>query len=99
METKKSNAEHIRPILQAMERSIDTARRNRVKQPTMMPPSSPIGTQPSPATSIPTSSPGPSFGTTPAASETAGRLKARPKRLDSPFVTPLVPAPYRSQAG
>ena len=37
MDNSKSVADRIRPILQAMERSIDSARRIRVKEPAVAP--------------------------------------------------------------
>jgi hypothetical protein len=86
MDTHKSAADRIRPILQAMENSINTARRTRVKEPVSPAPATPAaplrGTQPPPGSST-----------------SPQRLKARPKRLESPFINkPFDQAPYRSQA-
>ena len=68
MDTHHTAADRIRPILRAMERSIDSARRNRVhgqgevRQPALPPPMAAV-----PAT--------------PGHTADAPRLKARPKRL------------------
>jgi hypothetical protein len=78
MDKSKPVADRVRPILEAMERSIDLARRRRLERsdcpaepqrPTAAPPS-PTGSPPPP----PPSQPG---ETDPAAPQ---RLKARPKR-------------------
>jgi len=96
MDNSKSVADRIRPILQAMERSIDSARRSRVKDPVHPPAAQPaVGLRPpSPQTS---NLPVPPKDASPI-TDGGQRLKARPKRLGSPFISPFDPPTYRSQA-
>ena len=87
--------ERMRTILQAMERSIDAARRSRMKLPgEEMEPTFQPKPAPAPATSrsVPPDYPLPNQVAAP-------RLKARPKRLDVPFIDPFQQPSYRSQTG
>jgi hypothetical protein len=67
MSASKTTADRIRPILQAMERSIESARRRRLNQDEELPP--PPSAQPPPAP--------------PVNGADSGRRKARPKRPTS----------------
>jgi hypothetical protein len=115
MDNHKSAAERIRPILQAMERSIDSVRRSRVKDPMAAVGGSPIiASIPAPAAPAPAhpvsqsvaASPAPlaaplavGGGLQPPADPAAPvRLKARPKRIGSPFLSPFAQPALRSQA-
>jgi hypothetical protein len=101
MDNHRSVADRMRPILQAMERSIDSARRSRVKDPVPPKASSPevrVAVSPLP---LPAATPPPSPTPLALPSENvsaAGRLKAKPKRLNSPFLSPFDRPVYRSQA-
>lgn len=87
MDTQKNAADRMRPILQAMERSIDQARRNRVKLP-----------EPAAVAALPAS---PVIQPTLESydDDATPRLKARPKRLPSPFLDGHKQPDYHSQAG
>lgn len=95
MNNSRKCPERMRTILQAMERSIEAARRSRMNlpdhEPSMTRPASP----PKPAP----------FGQPPAQECTTAppgelpRLKARPKRLDTPLINPFQQPTYRSQTG
>jgi len=95
MDNKKNCAERMRPILQAMERSIDQARRARTN-------SNPANDSPlrNSLAASPLFTPSPL--TTPTTTQMdAGppRLKARPKPLNPPILNAFQQSPYRSQAG
>lgn len=104
MNSKRNCAERMRPILQAMERSIEELRRKRTHQPE---PNTPPALTPKPVSAPVT--PTPSFATPMNDAPTpkrdgdyehpAQRLKAKPKRMDSSFSKPFAPMPYRSQTG
>lgn len=87
MDNHRTCAERIRPILQAMERSIDAARRGRVKEPMeaghapRMQPVARQELQPNPAIA-------PAHNT----AGQSGRLKAKPKRIDSSFGSSFQPS-------
>lgn len=84
MEQSRSTADRIRPILKAMERSIESARRNRLHDPSM--PSGNHATE-QPLDQNPDAGVAPLEGT---------RQKARPKR---PSITPRYDEPeYRAEA-
>jgi len=85
MDNHKPAAERIRPILEAMERSIDSARRSRMHEPTG---ASVPQLQQAPVQRI----------TPPPTSEPGQRLKARPKRLAGPLGSAFDQPTYRSQA-
>jgi hypothetical protein len=68
MDKSRAAAERVRPILQAMERSIDSARRKRLHNPT--------DADADPAPPVQHSAPSPN-------GESAPRMKARPKRPSS----------------
>ena len=103
MTPHRSTADRIRPILQAMEESIKSARRNRVKTPpplaanpqntmgitNVVKPMTPPHTQQSPAIQI----------NREPVSDGPQRLKAKPKRVGSPFASPFEQPNYRSQTG
>jgi hypothetical protein len=92
MDLHKSTADRIRPILQAMDRTIDTLRRSRTN---VVPTPAPISPAPSASKPTPTTAP---VAPAAMAPESSPRLKARPKRLDSPFMNSFGQPPYRSQA-
>lgn len=79
MESSRNNADRVRPILAAMERSIEAARRKRTNGPGEQPAPAPRS---QPARSVPDAE----APTSPSASENNGekpdfaRMKARPKR-------------------
>jgi hypothetical protein len=109
MDTPKSAAERIRPILQAMERSIDSARRHRTHKPGTpgIPgnpgavPSHVSGLASNPAMTQPTvgKSEPRQAGENPADPSAApARLKAKPKRFGT-FASPYDQPAYRSQTG
>jgi hypothetical protein len=104
----RSTADRIRPILQAMEESIKSARRNRVKTP------APLTTSPQitqnthhpmgmsnvvkPMAPPHSQSPAIQINREPV-SDGPQRLKAKPKRVGSPFPSPFEQPNYRSQTG
>ena len=77
MDTSRSAADRVRPVLEAMERSIDAARRRRTQRETQTTPSTPTAAPPASAPSNPT----PSTSTN--GSDEQPRLKARPKRAST----------------
>jgi hypothetical protein len=95
MNNNRKCPERMRTILQAMERSIDAARRSRMK----ISPAEPLMPSP-PPTARPIT-----FGQTVAQElmrgpeQEAPRLKARPKRLDAPLMNPFQQPSYRPEAG
>lgn len=110
MDRTRITANRVRPILQAMERSIDSARRRRTTIDTPQsaaPAPRPTFSAPSPLPSqLPTRQPTSSYSSTPSpqppSSSTPGlssdnppRLKAKPKRFDGPSPE----ASHRRQAG
>ncbi|MCI0365264.1 MAG: hypothetical protein L0219_15440 [Phycisphaerales bacterium] len=116
MDNQRSASERVRPILQAMERSIESARRSRVKQPAA--PTTPAAA--TPAANGPTAAANAPIAKTNGeipndaqtrfpicaaltgigqASDGPQRLKARPKRLASPFASPVAQPTFRSQVG
>jgi hypothetical protein len=75
MDKSKAKLERVRPILQAMERSIDAARRRRTAD------NEPLGEDP--VATTPAETPAPPRvepGSGPVDAETATRMRARPKR-------------------
>ena len=102
MTPQRSAADRIRPILQAMEESIKSARRNRVKAPApsqALSHNSPMISQhfkPTPPANPSPVSLQPSQVITP---DNPQRLKAKPKRVGSPFPSPFEQGIYRSQTG
>ena len=95
MDTPRPAAERVRHILQAMERSIDSARRQRLHTsgvPTPPPTPTPSNqtTFPRPASTLIQQSNAESGSSTP-------RLKARPKRTEG-FVSPFDQPVYRSKS-
>jgi hypothetical protein len=93
MDTQKPVAERMRPILQAMERSIDSARRARVKSP------EPAAAKPQPPTNEHVPAPPYRPELSEPVEESLPRLKARPKHFPSPFFAPQKHGDYRSRAG
>jgi hypothetical protein len=110
MDTRKPTSERIRPILEAMERSIDRARRQRTGSSPQQPdqsqrPSPPVSgysssQQPAPQVNpvryaAPSAAnPGPSDSQVPRSPD-GTPLKARPKRPQNVYPPPLS-SPYRS---
>lgn len=94
MQQHKSAADRIRPILQTMDRTIDALRRTRthVAPAPIIAPAGPAATMipavPAPAVIRP------AIPVAPAST----RLKARPKRSESPFLGTFGQDQYRSQA-
>jgi hypothetical protein len=107
MDTRKECAERMRPILRAMEQSIDAARRQRTQGNSQATPRGMTRNAPSPTSNpTPTPTPAPACGplrpagpAAPGESSDAGRLKARPKRYDgtSPYAA-FDSMTYRSKA-
>ncbi len=97
MESKKTCSERMRPILQAMERSIDSARSQRVGFPTVAGnPARVESPRPTLSNLTPVQNPiNPQVADDP----DTPRLKARPKPLNSPLVNPFERSAYRSQVG
>lgn len=99
MEPKRNCTERMRQILQAMERSIDAARKSRTGQNTA--PAAPPRYEP-PRPAFASASPAIPFAAVPAtapADQSPPRLKARPKRFDTPLVNPFEKLSYRTQTG
>ena len=95
MDPKRNCSERMRPILQAMERSIENARRNRTNQPAEPPrPQTVVPRIASPFVPAPTV---PSTSVS-ATEHPAQRLKARPKRLENPALNSFEQMTYRSRA-
>ena len=94
MDTPRPAAERVRHILQAMERSIDSARRQRLH--TSSPAPQPFSAAPPPQAVFPR--PAASLPQQPSQNGATQRLKARPKRADT-FASPFDQPIYRSQAG
>lgn len=92
MESSRKNADRVRPILAAMERSIDAARRKRTNVPGAAPaqPVRPSQEAPQPR---PNSRPSPPMSENSEDKPDFARMKARPKR--SPHLNDHTP-PYRS---
>jgi hypothetical protein len=95
MDQHKTAADRIRPILQTMDRTIDALRRTR----THVAPA-PIAAPAGPAAALIPRTAAPSVirPATPPAAPTSTRLKARPKRIDSPYLGTFGQDHYRSQA-
>lgn len=103
MDTSRSAVERIRPILQAMERSIDSARRQRTQSPgisgtALSRPSATASAQGLTQATVGQAIPQPQPAAALAASSATGRLKAKPKRLGT-FASPYEQPVYRSQTG
>ena len=94
MNSNRKCSERMRTILQAMERSIDAARRSRMKIPAVETPHQPQVAA-KPATFGQPAAP----GFTLAQPSEMPRLKARPKRSEGPMMTSFQPHTYGSQAG
>ena len=85
MDKSRPATERVRPILQAMERSIDAARRRRLNHGDAASPVHGVSEIPRQEEQLPTN-------------ENTGRLKARPKRV-SPFPAYDDESQVRSRAG
>jgi hypothetical protein len=94
MDTPRPAAERVRHILQAMERSIDTARRQRLH--TSGSPAQPVAIAPATQTVFPR--PASTLAQPSAPNADNQRLKARPKRAET-FASPYDQPVYRSQTG
>jgi hypothetical protein len=100
MDTKRNCAERMRPILQAMEESIDAARNRRTHQPSPYT-ANPIADRVThPPTLVGAGGNHARLATEGHSSDEAPRVKARPKRLDNQIpMNPFPDSGYRSQAG
>jgi hypothetical protein len=99
MDKSRTTADRVRPILEAMQRGIETARRQRMHDgPEPMAPTPPVS-RPAPAAAAPTTTLQQPFHDH--RPDMAGRMKARPKRAMASGgpVNDFARTEYRAQAG